>query len=78
MANELIRVVTTIRVKDVGPDADFEQVANDVGEYLVGTAVHNGGMSPYDDQFMAKTHVHVSTDSKNCDQCIEHAMDEMS
>lgn len=78
MANELIRVVATIRVKNVEDEKNLEQCAVDVGEYLVGTAALNAGMSPVDDQFAAKTHVHVSTDSRNCDYCIEHSMDEMS
>lgn len=78
MAMELVRVVATVRVKSLEGEPDFDQLSADVGEYLSGTAILNIGLHPVDDQFMSHTHVHVSTESSNCNTCIAHAMDEQS
>ena len=78
MAHELVRVVATVRVKSLEGEPDFDQLSNDIGDYLSGTAILNIGLSPVDDQFMSHTHDHVSTDRSNCDTCIAHAMDEQS
>jgi hypothetical protein len=76
MANELIRVVTTCRVKSLGEGPDWDQISNDMGEYLVGTVMKNADLVLFDDEFLAQTHVHVSTQQSNCDHCIAHGMDE--
>lgn len=76
MANELIRVVTTVRVRSAENSPDWDQISDDMGEYLVGTVLKNADLIPVSEEFLSKTHVHVSSRQSNCDQCIVHAMDE--
>lgn len=76
MANELIRVVTTVRVRSAENSPDWDQISDDMGEYLVGTVLKNADLIPVSEEFLSNTHVHVSSRQSNCDQCIMHAMDE--
>lgn len=78
MANELVRVVTTVRVKTLGDGVDFDQISEDMGDYLVGTVLKNADLAPVSEEFLSATHVHVSTRQSNCDYCVAHAMDEKS
>lgn len=78
MADELVRVVVTARVKSLGEGPDWDQISNDMGEYFVGTVLKNAEMPLFDDEFLSQTHVHVSSRNSNCDYCIAHGMDEKS
>ena len=76
MANELVRVVVTARVKSLGEGPDWDQISNDMGEYFVGTVLKNADLQLFNDEFLSAAHVHVSTQQSNCDFCIAHGMDE--
>lgn len=77
MANELLRVVATVRVKSLGDGFDADQLAEDVSEYYHSTALKNAGLNPVNNDHVAQVHVHISTDTNNCESCMRHAMDEM-